>query len=1072
MEPNQNLNIIPYSLSSSSSGNLGNDSKKSDKPNSKKSILRKEGSQSKNKDRHAVFVEPSLNQVAFYVPDLNNMNKNNRISLNTVSEEPEPNSRSGSELINNRNMSNIRSAVNTEQKLTFENNEINSNNFVNDMNNNNKSFAYFNNRDTSFYNNNFNNINNQALNKDNKEENKIIESKPIIFKNQHIKKPPSRKTLDSDYILKDFSQTDDINNNSLLAANQQNDTNANNIISNQNISSKVVRIRLSNSGRNSFSSENNLNASLEQNNSNIGNLSNTNTANIKQNEKDISNNSSNERRERIEEQTKLNTEANRNLFNINAPRNSLVGLNEINKINDINNNAQTNNNMIDNMSNQINQIITKNNNVKKPKFNKRITIAMTKDDDFDFVNNDFSDDKNQNLNNNDNNPKDININDNPNNNDIIFQNKERKMPNKNKKRITMALNPFDENPNLFNEEFELEQKQPETVSIQNNSKKLYKEKDYNNSYNNNNEEVVYVEPKIIPQNKNINYSMYEKYLKYNNLNFPKSESKLNNITTLNFPQKDDNDNISGSQTTKKEMQMMNNDMILNNLNNLPNIDQSNINMEILKENIPKNKNFPLNIDSSPLIDLINDKSFLSKNNSENTASKQDDKYNLILNEDENFDIEKEINNQINFIEKNLEEKEKNWKNKIINNAERHTEFESEINKNQNELNNIKYRINEMINLKNDLIKNKTKYETLSEKALKLSNDLISAGIEIKDIEHIMYKQMNCLLFTVMVKNEATFKFLISDNIWYEKNVSGDSEITFIGVIKTEVFSNYFEEETIINANKNVNDLIQKYYYETINKVFPNEYEKITIHNLSRKYYLATQISLCFLHILKIINHISLIDEEFEFNTQDLKKYYVKFSYIDIYSAKIIFIYELNIENPFSGNCLKSVEVEKNDYILNDFNEYRNNTLNLIWKYFDPKDIQINYNYFYNMILMQNYLDKVRALKAEINDEYIFNVMQGNNKPKKDEFDNEENNNFDMLELSQQLEIIYGKKFLDDLSNKNINEIIEENQVENNNSDKDIEMNEKNEGNFGSNNKDNDDEEIVLDLPSSNNDDEK
>ena len=1069
MEPNQNLNIIPYSLSSSSSGNLGNDSKKSDKPNSKKSILRKEGSQSKNKDRHAVFVEPSLNQVAFYVPDLNNMNKNNRISLNTVSEEPEPNSRSGSELINNRNMSNIRSAVNTEQKLTFENNEINSNNFVNDMNNNNKSFAYFNNRDTPFYNNNFNNINNQALNKDNKEENKIIESKPIIFKNQHIKKPPSRKTLDSDYILKDFSQTNDINNNSLLAVNQQNDPNANNIISNQNISSKVVRIRLSNSGRNSFSSENNLNTSLEQNNNNIGNVSNNNSANIKQSEKDISNNSSNERRERIEEQTKLNTEANRNLFNINAPRNSLVGLNEINKINDNNNNAQTNNNMIDNMSNQINQIITKNNNVKKPKLNKRITIAMTKDDDFDFVNNDFSDDKNQNLN-NDNNPKDININDNPNNNDIIFQNKERKMPNRNKKRITMTLNPFDEN-NIFNEEFELEQKQPETVSIQNNSKKLYKEKDYNNSYNNNNEEVVYVEPTIIPQNKNINYSMYEKYLKYNNLNFPKSESKLNNITTLNFPQKDDNDNISGSQTTKKEMQMMNNDMILNNLNNLQNIDQNNINMEILKENIPKNKNFPLNIDSSPLIDLINDKSFLSKN-SENTASKQDDKYNLILNEDENFDIEKEINNQINFIEKNLEEKEKYWKNKIINNAERHTEFESEINKNKNELNNIEYRINEIMNLKNDLINNKNKYEKLTEKARKMSNDFISAGIEIKDIEHIMYKQMNCLLFTVMVKDEAVFKFLISDNIWYEKNVSGNSEITFIGVIKSEIFSNYFEEETIINTNKNVNDLIQKYYYETINKVFPNEYEKITIHNLSRKYYLATQISLCFLHILKIINHISLIDEELEFNTQDLKKYYVKFNYIDIFSAKINFIYELNIENPFSGNCLKSVEVEKNDYILNDFNEYRNNTLNLIWKYFDPKDIQINYNYFYNMILMLNYLDKVRALRAEINDEYIFNVMQGNIKPKKDEFENDENNNFDMLELSQQLEIIYGKKFLDDLSNKNINELNEENKGENNNSDKDIEMNEKNEGNVGSNIKDNDDEEIVLDLPSSNNDDEK
>ena len=630
----------------------------------------------------------------------------------------------------------------------------------------------------------------------------------------------------------------------------------------------------------------------------------------------------------------------------------------------------------------------------------------------------------------------------------------------------MGLNPFDEDQNLFNNEFD--QKIPETVQIQNNSKRSYKEKDYTNSYNNT-EEIIYVEPKIIPQNKNINYAMYEKYLKYNNLNFPKSENKLNNITNLNFPQKEENDNISGSQTTKKELQMINNDMILNNLNNFQNINQNNINLELLKESIPKNKNLPLNIDSSPLIDLINDKSFISKSG-ENTASKKDDKYNLILNEDENFDIEKEINNQINFIEKNLEEKEKNWKNKIINNAGRHTEFESEINKNKNELNNIQYKINEINNLKNDLIKNINKYETLSEKAQKINYGLISAGIEIKDIEHIMYKQMNCLLFTVMIKNESMFKFLISDNIWYEKNLSGDSEVSFIGIFKTEVYTNYFEEETIINKNKNINDLIQKYYYETISKVFPKEYEKITIHNLSRKYYLATQISLCFLHILQMINHISLIDEELVFNTQDLKKYFVKFSYIDIYSAKIIFVYEFNIENPFSGNCLNSVEVEKNDYILGNFNEYRNNTLNLIWKYFNPKDIQINYNYFYNMILILSYLDKVRVFKTKINDEYIFNVMQGNIKPKKDEFENEETNNFDMMELSQQLEIIYGKQFLDDLVNKNINDINEEN---NNSNEKDIEMNE-NKGEDGSNESNsinNDDDEIVLDLPSSNNNDE-
>ena len=1068
MEPNQNLNIIPYSLSSSSSGNLPNDSKKSEKAHSKKSILRKEGSQSKNKDKHAIFVEPSLNQVAFYVPDLNNLNKNNRISLNTVSEEPEPNSRSGSELINNRNMSYNRAAVNTEQKLIFENNEINANNLANETNNN-KSFAYFNGKSSSFYDNNINISKNQEHGKDNQEGNKIIESKPIIFKNQNIKKPPSRKTLDSDYILKDFSQTDEFTNDQRQIPNPQNETKTNNIQENQNYSSKVVRITLSNSGRNSFSNEINLNISSEQNNNNISNLRNNNIANTNKNEMDISNNSSNERRERIAKQTKLNTETNKNLFKINAPSNSLVGLNEINNVKNIITNYQSSN-MIDNMSNQINEFISNDNKAKKPNFKKRITMAVTNDDEDDFLyNTKNSDITNQNMNNTNlfNNQTNVNINDNQNNNDLIFKNREKKMPNKNKKRITMGLNPFDEDQNLFNNEFD--QKIPETVQIQNNSKRSYKEKDYTNSYNNT-EEIIYVEPKIIPQNKNINYAMYEKYLKYNNLNFPKSENKLNNITNLNFPQKEENDNISGSQTTKKELQMINNDMILNNLNNLQNINQNNINLELLKESIPKNKNLPLNIDSSPLIDLINDKSFISKSG-ENTASKKDDKYNLILNEDENFDIEKEINNQINFIEKNLEEKEKNWKNKIINNAGRHTEFESEINKNKNELNNIQYKINEINNLKNDLIKNINKYETLSEKAQKINYGLISSGIEIKDIEHIMYKQMNCLLFTVMIKNESMFKFLISDNIWYEKNLSGDSEISFIGIFKTEVYTNYFEEETIINKNKNVNDLIQKYYYETISKVFPNEYEKITIHNLSRKYYLATQISLCFLHILQMINHISLIDEELVFNTQDLKKYFVKFSYIDIYSAKIIFVYEFNIENPFSGNCLNSVEVEKNDYILGNFNEYRNNTLNLIWKYFNPKDIQINYNYFYNMILILSYLDKVRVFKTEINDEYIFNVMQGNIKPKKDEFENEETNNFDMMELSQQLEIIYGKQFLDDLVNKNINDINEENNKSN---EKDIEMNENKgeDGSNESNSKNNDDDEIVLDLPSSNNNDEK
>ena len=1049
MEPNQNINIIPYSVSSSSSGNLPNDSKKSEKANSKKSILRKEGSQSKNKDKHATFVEPSMNQVAFYIPDLNNLNKNNRISLNTVSEEPEPNSRSGSELINNRNMSYNRNAVNTEQKLSFNNIEINQNSYINDINNNNnKSFTYFNNNNSFYDINKINNITNQVETKDNKTRNEVIESKPIIFKNQNIKKPSSRKTLDSDYYLKELSQTNDIFNPS---QNSQYDVNSKiNIVENNNISSKVVKIRLSNSGRNSISNDNNLNNSLEQYN----NLNNNNAIINQVNKLNISNDSSNEKREKREELTKINTEANKNLFNINKQTDPSIGNN------DINNNPT--NNMINNVSYRINEIISKNKNVKKPNFNKRITMAINKADD-EFLYERNNTDINQNLNNDD---IELNHKNNDNNelvnnkNNILIHNKERKMP-KNNRRITIALNPFDENPDLFDNDFE--KKATETVSIQNNSKKLYQ--DYNN-----NEEVVYVEPKIIAQNKNINYDVYEKYLKYNNLNYPKSESKINNITNINFPHKDESDNKTGSQTSQKELQNVNNEKLLNSLQN---INQNNININNLQQNLPKNKNFIFNLDSSPLIELIGDKSFLSKSN-DITPSKQDDKYNLVLNEDENFDIEKEINNQIDFIEKNLEEKEKNWREKIINNAERHDEFESEINKNKNELNNIQYKINEIINNKNELISNKNKYETLSDKAQKINRDLTSAGIEIKDIEHINYKQMNCLLFTIRIKNKSVFKFLISDNIWYEKNVSGDSEVTFIGVIETEVFSDYFEEETIINRDKNINQLIQTYYNETIKKVFPNEYEKITIHDLSMKYYLATQISICFLHILNMINHISLLDEDFVFNTQDLKKYLVKFNYIDIYSAKITLVYELNIESPFSGNCLKSVEVEQNEYKLGNFNKYRNDTLNLIWKYFNPKDIQINHNYFYNVFLMLGYLDKVRAFKVKINEDYIINVMQGNIKPKIDEFENEENNKFDTLELSHQLEIIYGKKFLEDLvKNKGI--INEENKDENNNSDdnddKDIYLDEKKIEN-GSNSKDNDEEEIVLDLPSSNNDDEK
>jgi len=273
MEPNQpNNNMLSYSKSSSSSSSMQNNSKNSERRPSKKSILRKEGSQSKNKDKHATFVEP-LNQVEFYIPDMYNQNKNHRISLNTVSEEPEQNSRSSSDQITQNNLSSIRVSINSDKRISFtDNDNIN----ISDFNDNN-------------FNNNFNDNVEQLNNSSN---NKIESS--IIFKNQQGKKPTTRKTLNSEYVLNDFFQTNDINNFHPIQ-NMQNEESKNNNIN--NTQSKVVKIRLSSSGRNSFPNENSI-TNLSQNNPTIN----------------ISNNSNSSTNEKLEEQTKINTELNKNLL--------------------------------------------------------------------------------------------------------------------------------------------------------------------------------------------------------------------------------------------------------------------------------------------------------------------------------------------------------------------------------------------------------------------------------------------------------------------------------------------------------------------------------------------------------------------------------------------------------------------------------------------------------------------------------------------------------------------------------------------------------------------------------------
>ena len=550
----------------------------------------------------------------------------------------------------------------------------------------------------------------------------------------------------------------------------------------------------------------------------------------------------------------------------------------------------------------------------------------------------------------------------------------------------------------------------------------------NNNGNNNIEDYTkiildepkYIQPKIVAEKKNINYSNYEKYLKYNENSYPLSEKKINiNIQNNLIMQ---NNNKSVNQTVKKNSL---NDSLLNK-------------MEIYNT-IRRNL---LDLDSSPLIELINDS---SKNNFNKDINSDNKKYQLLLCNGK--DLGKERDNQLNFIKQNLEEKEKDWKEKIMRNAKRHLEFESEINQNDNEIKNIERRTNEIKYQINDLI-NKNKYDKLSEKAKIINNILIDKGINIKDIELVTYKEINCLLFTIMIKNILAYKFLISDNIIYEKNISGELVVTFLGVIYTEMNNNYFSEDTIINKDKNKALLFQKYLEDIIKKIFPNQYEELTMHELSYRYNLSTQISQCFMHIMKIINHISIIDEEISVDTQDLKKFFVKFKHITVYGAKLNFEYVLNIENPFTNNYLNSVKVEKYEYILDDFDEYRKEKINIIWKYFNPKDIQISHTYFSNMISMLYYIDKIDLSKTEINDEYIFNVMQGNIPPNEDKDDGDLNINSDSMELTKQLEIMYGKDYISQLmkesknNNFNINETKVEGENENyrKNANDDVEIN--------------------------------
>ena len=362
MEPNQpNINMLSYSFSSSSSGNFANNSKKSEQIKSQKSILRKEGSTSKSKDKHATFVEP-LSQVSFYVPDAYNQNKNQRISLNTVTEEAE-NSHSGSDLVNN--LSSNRISITSEQRINLMDNNDNNNNSIIPNFSYNKNIEFNNNINTNQQDTYFNDNNNNNNSKNN---NNIV-----VVKNR--KKPKTRKTLDSDYYIEGLERNTDIYENNIQKEEKIENKENKSEINNRNNDSKFLEVRLSNSGVNNFKNDNSM-----------INLSNQNI------QKSAS--SDNSTNEKIEQQTKINTEVNKNLFKLNNPidlnnnsvSNPQFNNNQINQNINIDINNQTKNNINSQNDNNIN--LTNLNNIipkkiRKPQTNKRVTLLGIASNEYD-----------------------------------------------------------------------------------------------------------------------------------------------------------------------------------------------------------------------------------------------------------------------------------------------------------------------------------------------------------------------------------------------------------------------------------------------------------------------------------------------------------------------------------------------------------------------------------------------------------------------------------------------------------------------------------------------------------------
>ena len=720
------------------------------------------------------------------------------------------------------------------------------------------------------------------------------------------------------------------------------DDNLNDFISNNNEENNYIGTNSNqNNIKESFNINNNSNISSNNNNTNNSVFNNvfpfqynnpfTNNTNnpftnndIFQNNINVNNNSNN-----------INTDINL-LNNINKKKSSkygrvTIGLGDVDfSLNDPFNKIpppKTNPNINNDNQNSINFIL----NNQKPKIKKKLNSRITMD--LGGLDNIFSTDETQNQ---------ANINESKENE---AQENPKKKFKLNQQRITMGINLGDFSDNEF---------------LNNNLK---------NDLNNEDKYKTRI-PTIEPKQINIDYSKYEKKypipeydeflvdnreIKKNIPMSAKKEEMKNNLAEMSK-------NIKS--LTVKKMQPSNS----NNIFNLNQIQRANTNLSLIDEILNENSISSISVSKNNLISFIEDE------NSSLDLSNPDANYT------KNIDIKKEINDQIDYLDNKLSERQKVWEKNIRRVAETHQKYENTIRKKQEELENYKIRIKkkqEEINFYNTKRLLTDYNNILTEKKEIIKKRIIKAGLDINEIKHINFNGQNSLLFTVFIRNFAVFKFITSDNIWSIDDVNSTTKIKFFYVYKTELFRNLFSPDTFINKDENNNSIVQKYYNDTIKIIFPKESDIITVRKIAYKYIFASKISVHFVHIMNIINHISLFDTKMTFETKNLKTYLVKFNFKTIFDAIINFSYLLNLENPFTGNSLYSVIISKGDLFSSyDFEEYKKVKLELIWEFFNPKDIMIGYQYFKNLFEIMYYVDFCDMSGVEYDKTYMKDVMMG------------------------------------------------------------------------------------------------